>query len=136
GRGSRAGSTRGGRPDAGNGATRRRERLNVGRAVAVIAGMDHLPGVTVNRYCSSSLQTTRMAMHAIRAGEGHVFISAGVETVSRAARGTADNPPVDPSADPRSRAGNPWTNVIFERAQGESAARAAGGTGVWHDPRQ
>ncbi len=48
-------------------------------AVAVLAGMDHLPGTTVNRYCSSSLQTTRMAFHAIKAGEGDVFISAGVE---------------------------------------------------------
>lgn len=56
---------------------------NLGRAVAVLAGLDQVPGVTVNRYCSSSLQTTRMALHAIRAGEGDVFISAGVETVSR-----------------------------------------------------
>ena len=56
---------------------------NLGRAVAVLSGMDHVPGVTVNRYCSSSLQTTRMAFHAIKAGEGHAFISAGVETVSR-----------------------------------------------------
>ena len=106
------------------------------RVVAVTLGLDTVPGTTITRYCSSSVQTTRMAMHAIRAGEGHVFISAGVEAVSRAARGTADNPPVDPTADPRSRAGNPWTNIIYERAQGESAARAAGGTGVWHDPRQ
>src|SRR4051794_31964160 len=45
---------------------------NMARAVAVLAGMDHMPGVTVNRYCSSSLQTTRMAMHAIRAGEGDI----------------------------------------------------------------
>jgi len=47
---------------------------NLGRAVAVLSGMDHLPGVTVNRYCSSSLQTTRMAFHAIKAGEGHAYI--------------------------------------------------------------
>src|SRR3954447_15906128 len=60
---------------------------NLGRAVAVQAGMDHLPGVTVNRYCSSSLQTTRMAFHAIKAGEGAAFISAGVETVSRYVNG-------------------------------------------------
>ena len=56
---------------------------NVARAVAVELGYDFLPGTTVNRYCSSSLQTTRMAFHAIKAGEGDVFISAGVETVSR-----------------------------------------------------
>src|SRR5687768_9710162 len=56
---------------------------NMGRVVSVLLGMDHLPGTTVTRYCSSSLQTTRMAMHAIKAGEGDVFISAGVEMVSR-----------------------------------------------------
>src|SRR3990170_3376010 len=65
---------------------------NLARAVAVLAGMDHLPGTTVNRYCSSSLQTTRMALHAIKAGEGDVYISAGVETVSRFGNGFADNP--------------------------------------------
>jgi acetyl-CoA C-acetyltransferase len=52
---------------------------NMARRVAVLAGLDGLPGATINRFCSSSLQTTRMAMHAIRAGEGDVFISAGVE---------------------------------------------------------
>lgn len=56
---------------------------NMARVVAVLAGMDHLPGATVNRFCSSSLQTTRMAMHAIKAGEGDVFVSGGVECVSR-----------------------------------------------------
>src|ERR1700739_4173250 len=52
--------------------------FNIGRAVAVELGYDFLPGTTVNRYCSSSLQTTRMAFHAIRAGEGAAFVSAGV----------------------------------------------------------
>src|ERR1700733_12546447 len=52
---------------------------NVGRVAAILAGLD-VPGVTVNRYCSSSLQTIRMAAHAIKAGEGSVFVSAGVET--------------------------------------------------------
>src|SRR5207342_3418209 len=52
---------------------------NIAPVVAVLAGIDHLPGTTVNRYCASSLQTTRMAMHAIKAGEGDVFVSAGVE---------------------------------------------------------
>ena len=63
------------------------------RVVAVQLGYDFLPGITVNRYCSSSLQTTRMALHAIRAGEGDVFISAGVETVSSFATGNADGLP-------------------------------------------
>ena len=52
------------------------------RVAAILAGID-VPGVTVNRYCSSSLQTIRMAAHAIKAGEGDVFVSGGVETVSR-----------------------------------------------------
>ena len=57
--------------------------FNLGRVVAVLLGMDYLPGTTVNRFCSSSLQTTRMAFHAIKAGEGHAFISAGVECMRR-----------------------------------------------------
>jgi acetyl-CoA C-acetyltransferase len=56
---------------------------NLARVVAVLAGFDHLPGATVNRFCASSVQTTQMAFHAIKAGEGDVFISAGVECVSR-----------------------------------------------------
>src|SRR5215510_4954099 len=67
--------------------------FNMARVVAVLLGYDALPGTTVNRYCSSSLQTTRMAMHAIRAGEGDVFVSAGVETVSRFAKGNSDSWP-------------------------------------------
>ena len=66
---------------------------NIARAVAVELGYDFLPGTTVNRYCSSSLQTTRMAFHAIKAGEGDAFISAGVETVSRFGVGAADGAP-------------------------------------------
>ena len=62
---------------------RARPGFNIARVVAVLAGLDDVPGVTVNRYCSSSLQTIRMAAHAIKAGEGDVFIAAGVETVSR-----------------------------------------------------
>src|SRR5581483_2082717 len=64
--------------------------FNMARVVAVLLGHDHLPGTTVNRYCSSSLQTTRMAFHAIKAGEGDVYISAGVECVSRTVNGTSD----------------------------------------------
>lgn len=56
---------------------------NLARVVALLLGRDDLPGTTVNRFCASSVQTTRMAFHAIRAGEGDVFVSAGVEGVSR-----------------------------------------------------
>jgi acetyl-CoA C-acetyltransferase len=95
---------------------------NLGRIVSVLAGMDHLPGVTVNRYCSSSLQTTRMAFHAIKAGEGDVFISAGVETVSRFANGMADS----------AAAHNP----ILDEAVARTDKRAQGGAEAWHDPRE
>ncbi|MDX3214519.1 acetyl-CoA C-acetyltransferase [Streptomyces sp. ME02-6991-2B] len=96
---------------------------NLGRIVAVQMGMDHLPGCTVTRYCSSSLQTTRMALHAIKAGEGDVFVSAGVETVSRFAKGSSD--------------GLPGThNPLFAEAEARTAARAEQGGGTWHDPRE
>jgi acetyl-CoA C-acetyltransferase len=94
---------------------------NLGRAVAVLSGIDHVPGVTVNRYCSSSLQTTRMAFHAIKAGEGHAFISAGVETVSRYFNGWADNPE--------------GQNPVFNEAQALTHKRAGGGAETWVDPR-
>jgi len=67
--------------------------FNMARIVAVLLGYDHLPGATITRYCSSSVQTTRMAFHAIKAGEGDVFVSAGVETVSRYAKGNSDTWP-------------------------------------------
>ncbi len=63
--------------------------FNMARVVAILLGYDKLPGTTVTRYCSSSLQTTRMAFHAIKAGEADVLISAGVETVSRFATGSS-----------------------------------------------
>jgi acetyl-CoA C-acetyltransferase len=89
--------------------------------VAVELGYDFLPGTTVNRYCSSSLQTTRMAFHAIKAGEGDVFISAGVETVSRFGVGAADGAPGS-------------KNALFDEAQERTIAQSAG-TEEWHDPR-
>ncbi|MFJ8626905.1 acetyl-CoA C-acetyltransferase [Kitasatospora sp. NPDC093550] len=96
---------------------------NLARIVAVQMGMDYLPGATITRYCSSSLQTTRMALHAIKAGEGDVFISAGVETVSRSVHGTSD--------------GMPGTmNPLFDEAQARTAKRAEEGGGEWHDPRE
>jgi acetyl-CoA C-acetyltransferase len=90
---------------------------NVGRVAALLAGLPDVPGVTVNRYCSSSLQTIRMAAHAIRAGEGDVFVAAGVETVSRYRNGAADTGPHNESfAEAEARTvertpatGAPWT---------------------------
>jgi acetyl-CoA C-acetyltransferase len=90
---------------------------NVARVAALLAGLPDVPGVTVNRYCSSSLQTIRMAAHAIRAGEGDVFVAAGVETVSRYRNGAADTGPHNQLfADAETRtvertpaAGDPWS---------------------------
>ncbi len=69
---------------------------NLARVVALLAGMPNVPGVTVNRYCSSSLQTIRMAAHAIKAGEGDLFVAGGVETVSRYGSGASDIGPHNP----------------------------------------
>ncbi|MFZ0996523.1 MAG: acetyl-CoA C-acyltransferase [Candidatus Dormiibacterota bacterium] len=77
--------------------------FNMGRAISILAGVN-APGTTLTRYCSSSLQTTRMAYHAIRAGEGEIFASVGVETVSRFGYGTSD--PAD-ARNPRLMPGNP-----------------------------
>jgi acetyl-CoA C-acetyltransferase len=66
--------------------------FNMARVVTTLLGWETVPGTTITRYCASSLQTTRMAMHAIRAGEGHAFVSAGVEMVSRFGNGTSDDP--------------------------------------------
>jgi acetyl-CoA C-acetyltransferase len=96
---------------------------NLGRIVAVQMGMDHLPGCTITRYCSSSLQTSRMALHAIKAGEGDVFISAGVEMVSRSVKGTSD--------------GLPDThNPLFADAEARTAEVAQSEGADWHDPRE
>ena len=61
-----------------------KQGMNLGRRVALLAGLpEHVPGTTVNRFCASSLQTVRMAFHAIRAGEGDVFVAGGVESISQ-----------------------------------------------------
>lgn len=99
--------------------------MNMGRIVSVLAGFDSLPGTTVNRYCASSLQTTRMAMHAIKAGEGDIFISAGVESVSHSMRGSSDYIPGENLQNPR-----------FADAVARTADRAAAGSETWHDPRE
>jgi acetyl-CoA C-acetyltransferase len=96
---------------------------NMGRVVAVRMGYDFLPGTTITRYCSSSLQTTRMAAHAIRAGEGDVFISAGVEMVSRFIKGNSDMIP-------------DTSNPYFAEAEARSAKAAEGGLDSWADPRE
>jgi acetyl-CoA C-acetyltransferase len=96
---------------------------NMARVVAIMLGYDTVPGTTVTRYCSSSLQTTRMAYHAIKAGEGDVFVSAGVECVSRFAKGSSDGMP-------------DTKNPVFGTAEDRSEEAAKGGGDVWHDPRQ
>ncbi|GEL19560.1 acetyl-CoA C-acetyltransferase [Pseudonocardia asaccharolytica] len=96
--------------------------FNMARVVAVLLGYDALPGTTITRYCSSSLQTTRMALHAIKAGEGDVFVSAGVETVSRFTKGSSDSLP-------------DTHNPLFADAEARTAETAAGGAGNWADPR-
>lgn len=94
---------------------------NMARNVAIQLGFDTVPGTTVTRYCASSVQSTRMAFHAIKAGEGHVFVSGGVETVSRFSSGNSDNLPNT-------------QNPLFDSAQRRTAHLAEGGRG-WVDPR-
>jgi acetyl-CoA C-acetyltransferase len=91
---------------------------NLARVVALLSDLANVPGTTVNRYCSSSLQTIRMAAHAIKAGEGDVFIAAGVEAVSRFGHGMSD--------------GLPGThNQRFGEAEERTAGRALGGSDRW-----
>jgi acetyl-CoA C-acetyltransferase len=92
--------------------------FNIARVISTLAGFDDVPGVTVNRYCSSSLQTIRMAFHAIKAGEGDVFVAGGVETVSRYMSGASDMAP----------------NPIFKGPGERTKARAQGGQGPWTPP--
>src|SRR6201990_1168616 len=105
--------------------------FNMARVVSVLLGYDHLPGATITRYCASSLQTTRMAFHAIKAGEGDIFVSAGVETGSRYARGNSDGLPQEA----RALVGGGWENPEFSSARARTALFAQGGQ-VWHDPRE
>ena len=92
---------------------------NIARVASILAGVN-APGVTVNRYCSSSLQTIRMAAHAIKAGEGDCFVAGGVETVSRYVNGAADSGP---------------HNSDFAAAQDRTAERTAGGSKTWAPPQ-
>ena len=95
--------------------------FNMARVVAVMLGYDSLPGTTITRYCSSSLQSTRMAFHAIKAGEGDIYISAGVECVSRFGKGSSDGAP-------------DTKNPVFAGAEARAAEMAKGGF-TWTDPR-
>jgi acetyl-CoA C-acetyltransferase len=97
--------------------------FNMARVVAVLLGYDDLSATTVTRYCASSVQTSRMAFHAIKAGEGDVFVSAGVEMVSRFAHGNSDSHP-----DTR--------NPVFDEARQRTEDRAQDPSAEWHDPRQ
>jgi acetyl-CoA C-acetyltransferase len=92
------------------------------RVVAIMLGLDNVPGTTVQRYCASSLQAIRMAAHAIHAGEGHVFIAAGVESVSRYEFGKSDG--MANTHNPR-----------FAAAEARTGFRASGGRTPWTDPR-
>ena len=91
--------------------------FNMARVVSVLAGLPDTPGTTVNRYCASSLQTIRMAAHAIRAGEGDAFIAAGVECVSRFVKGSSDSLP-------------DTENPIFIEAKNRTDRRSRG-SDVW-----
>jgi acetyl-CoA C-acetyltransferase len=96
---------------------------NMARRIAVQLGLDDVPAATVNRFCASSVQTARMAFHAIAAGEGDAFVSAGVECVSRyTGFGGAG---VDPAE---------TQNPLFAEAQARTA-RYARTNETWHDPR-
>jgi acetyl-CoA C-acetyltransferase len=92
---------------------------NIARVAAILAGLDDVPGVTVNRYCSSSLQGIRMAGHAVKAGEGDAFICAGVETVSRYMYGASDTGP---------------HNTLFTEAEARTAERTNGAPS-WEPPK-
>jgi acetyl-CoA C-acetyltransferase len=97
--------------------------FNMARVVAVLLGLDHVPGTTLTRYCASSLQTTRMAFHAIKVGEGDVFMSAGVECVSRFGKGNSDTWP-------------DTHNPLFADAEARTVERSQAGAPDWGDPRE
>ena len=98
--------------------------LNLARRVAVQLGLDGLPGTTVNRFCASSLQTSRMAFHAIKAGEGHAFVSGGVECVSRY-----------PDFAGAGATKEQFCHPLFGEARRRTTTMAASNE-TWHDPRE
>ncbi len=96
---------------------------NLARRIAVQLGLDNVPAVTVNRFCASSVQTARMAFHAIRAGEGHAYVSAGVECVSRYREFGSAGVDSEESHNPK-----------FAGAK-QRTQRIAASNERWHDPR-
>jgi acetyl-CoA C-acetyltransferase len=96
---------------------------NMARAVALLSGLPDAAGTTVNRYCASSLQAIRIAMHAILAGEGDAFVCAGVEAVSRFGKGKSDGLPDTKNPRFGSGATPPLPDVYI--AMGETAERVA-----------
>lgn len=104
----------------GTGSPAGEQGFNMARVVAIMAGLDNVPGVTVNRYCSSSLQTIRMAAHAIKAGEGDAFVAAGTEFVSRYGHGASDN--------------GEAVNGAFSDAMARTASRSEPGAETWSPP--
>ena len=101
-----------------------KQGVNMARRVAVALGYDTLPGTTVNRFCASSVQTSRMAFHAIKAGEGHAFVSAGVECVSQYPAFTGAGAGREEFLDP-----------AFDEARARTEATAAANR-TWRDPRE
>jgi len=95
---------------------------NIGRMIAVGLGLDSVPATTVHRYCASSLQTIRMAFHAIRAGEGEAFLVGGVEAVSRFGAGKSDGMPDS-------------KNGLYADAMARTVAQRDDPDLIWSDPR-
>ncbi|MFZ0181383.1 MAG: acetyl-CoA C-acyltransferase [Candidatus Dormiibacterota bacterium] len=95
--------------------------FNLGRVISILTRVN-APGTTVTRYCASSLQTTRMAAHAIRAGEGDVFLSVGVECVSRFVNGSSD---MSQCQNERLQPGNPEGYPDIYIAMGQTAENVA-----------
>jgi acetyl-CoA C-acetyltransferase len=101
-----------------------KQGVNMARRVAVALGYDSLPGTTVNRFCASSVQTSRMAFHAIKAGEGHAFVSAGVECVSHY-----------PAFSGAGAGREEFLDPTFDEARARTEATAASNQ-TWHNPRE
>lgn len=96
--------------------------FNIARVAAVLLGYDSVPGVTVNRYCASSVQTTRQAFHSIIAGEARFVISAGVESCTSYAKGESDSLP-------------DTMNTAFDEAQTRTNYLKGTSATTWADPR-
>ncbi|MGD9526510.1 acetyl-CoA C-acetyltransferase [Pseudonocardia sp.] len=101
----------------GTGSPQNEQAYNIARVASLLAGLPDVPGVTVNRYCSSSLQAIRMAAHAVAAGEGDAFVAGGVESVSRYPQRIPDP--------------DGFENPRFDPSRHRSAERALGGVEDW-----